>query len=314
MSDLKNNFSIVICTYNRSPLLKLCLNSLVKTENKHACIEIIVIDNNSKDNTKEVVNEYIKEYPAWTIKYVFEKKQGLSISRTTGYKNAKGLFIFYLDDDAQASANLLESISKNINNYDLDIFTGPIYPFYLKEKPVWFKDSYEIRTMGTDTLKLEKGKENVWGSNFGIKKELLDKTSGFDENMGMKAETISYGEEHQILEEIKKIKQDLIVYYFPNSFVYHYVPQNKIKLSYFIEKYFKTGYFGMLVWKEKKSFSKNIFEIYLILRIPLLVIYCFLFRNKKRYPYYQNYLIENVLPLLCYVGEHYAKMVCFFKK
>ena len=61
--------SIIICTYNRVKFLELCVNSILN-QIKEKNIELIIIDNNSNDNTKQ----YIKDHKSNIIKYYLEKK------------------------------------------------------------------------------------------------------------------------------------------------------------------------------------------------------------------------------------------------
>ena len=72
------DISVVICTYNRSRHLKNILNSLAEQEvSEELRWEIVVIDNNSKDDTKDVVKDFKLITPI-PVKYFTEEKQGLS--------------------------------------------------------------------------------------------------------------------------------------------------------------------------------------------------------------------------------------------
>ena len=72
--------SIIICTFNRANFLKSCINSIIDQIHEHKNIEILIIDNNSKDNTKELV----KNYNSNNIVYYLETQQGLSFARNKG--------------------------------------------------------------------------------------------------------------------------------------------------------------------------------------------------------------------------------------
>lgn len=99
--------SVIIPTYNREKLISRALESVVNQTYKD--IEIIVIDDNSNDNTEEVVREYIKRYNF--IKYIKHNiNKGGSSARNTGIKAAKGDFIAFLDSDDEWDLNKLEKV------------------------------------------------------------------------------------------------------------------------------------------------------------------------------------------------------------
>ncbi|OUL35690.1 glycosyl transferase [Nostoc sp. T09] len=113
------DFSVAICTFNGEKRLPDVLNKL-----KECCAytrqlaidaesinwEIIVIDNNSKDNTAKIVQEYQADWPAaYPIKYFLEYKQGLSFARERAIQEAQGIFVGFLDDDNLPTHNWVAS-------------------------------------------------------------------------------------------------------------------------------------------------------------------------------------------------------------
>ena len=121
--------SIIICTYNRQQLLTNCLGGLVaQMEPFIDRTEVIVVDNNSKDGTAELVGTYCARY-SW-LRYVRESQQGLSHARNRGATVAIGSYLCFLDDDAKPSPAYLASIHQVIEEHRPDIFGGPVYPYY----------------------------------------------------------------------------------------------------------------------------------------------------------------------------------------
>src|SRR5208283_599657 len=101
--------SVIICTYNRSGLLKDSVLSVQNQDFLPYQYEIIVVDNNSIDDTKSVVTELSTDSPV-KVKYVFEGRQGLSFARNTGIANAEGEIIAFTDDDIDADKSWLKEI------------------------------------------------------------------------------------------------------------------------------------------------------------------------------------------------------------
>ncbi|MFB2935945.1 hormogonium polysaccharide biosynthesis glycosyltransferase HpsE [Aerosakkonemataceae cyanobacterium BLCC-F154] len=95
------DFTIVIPTYNGANRLPLVLDRLRQQRNtEHLNWEIIVIDNNSKDKTKEVFQEYQENWnDKITLRYSFAAEQGLAFARWEGILAARGELIGFLDDD-----------------------------------------------------------------------------------------------------------------------------------------------------------------------------------------------------------------------
>jgi glucosyl-dolichyl phosphate glucuronosyltransferase len=282
--------SVIVCTYNRSKLLQQCLDSLIKQTALPDTFEIIVVDNNSQDNTKSVAETFSKKYPQFTLKYLIEKEIGLSKARNTGYKNANGEYVAYIDDDAKALDNWVESILKVIQETKPKIFGGQIYPFYATEKPNWFKDEYETRTNGGENRYL-KDNEFLSGSNIIILKSLLTELGGFNPSLGMKGAKQAYGEETQL--QIDCRKKGIQIYYCPEIIVEHIVPENKMKVKYRLGKAYKSTTTSL---NKSESGTKLIKYLNIIKKATMFILQMIIipFRNKKLYKYWQNYLIEKL--------------------
>ena len=101
--------SVVVCTYNREDYLKRCLENIVNSTLDKTLYEVLVIDNNSVDKTKEIVESFQKL--AGNISYFQEHQQGLSFARNRAIREAKGKYLLYLDDDALVNAEGLEELN-----------------------------------------------------------------------------------------------------------------------------------------------------------------------------------------------------------
>src|SRR5690348_4928949 len=92
--------SLVITTYNRAALLDKALESVAQSQVvDSARVEVIVVDNNSSDHTRETVDEIRSRGFPFPLRYVLEQHQGLSFARNRGAEEAKGTYVAYMDDD-----------------------------------------------------------------------------------------------------------------------------------------------------------------------------------------------------------------------
>ena len=95
------NFTVAIPTYNGSERLPKVLEKLrLQTDTEHFLWEIVLVDNNSNDDTAQVVQSYQANWHhPYLLRYCFEEKQGLAFARQRAIEEAKGEFIGFLDDD-----------------------------------------------------------------------------------------------------------------------------------------------------------------------------------------------------------------------
>ena len=96
--------SIIICTYNRELYLPKCLEHLKNQTEAPSNFEIILVNNNSTDQTENICENFIAQNPQLITKYVKEMNPGLSFARNRGIKESKGDVLVFIDDDAMAEA------------------------------------------------------------------------------------------------------------------------------------------------------------------------------------------------------------------
>ena len=148
--------SLLILNYNGKDLLMECLPSIIEASSKscHDC-EVIVVDNNSTDNTHAVVDEFCRRFP--NVLYCFEPQQGISYARNRGWQEARGEYVAYIDDDARAGESWLETALALLENTKPAplCLGGPVLPFYTTAKPTWFKE--EMQTWGDCPRYLQPG-------------------------------------------------------------------------------------------------------------------------------------------------------------
>jgi glycosyltransferase involved in cell wall biosynthesis len=271
--------------------------------------EIIVVDNNSTDNTKDIIDIFIKKFPKYKIHYLPEKRQGLSYARNAGSEKARGKYLAYIDDDAKAFKDWVKNIIKTLDQIKPDILGGPIYPYYPIKKPSWFKDEYATRSNGKKARFLEKG-QYIPGSNFIIKKEILKELGGFNPNLGMKGTQVRYGEETRLIIEARHKINKIRIYYNPEIKVIHKVKNSDMNIlikmkNSFIAGLHSSSIFGSKKQSRLKSFSLSFF---ILLEVVYLFLYGFLFRDRQKHYYFENFIFENILNKFSFLGKLISKL------
>jgi len=138
---MKVKASVIICTYNRSALLRGSVLSVLNQDFPSDQYEMIVVDNNSADDTEKVVKELALSSSV-RIEYVFEKNQGLSHARNAGIRKAKGEIIVFTDDDIEAERSWLCELISAFDSPDVACAGGPIRPVWSGERPTWLTDEW----------------------------------------------------------------------------------------------------------------------------------------------------------------------------
>ena len=300
--------SVIICTFNRAEMLKKALLSLQAQTLPAAEFEIIVVDNNSTDNTKVVVDEVAQTCP--NLRYCKELKQGLSNARNAGLELAKGEFVAYTDDDCVIPKQWLETAVGVIKNVRPSVFGGPYRAMYNTKKPVWFKDDYGSRDFGATAKALPR--EYLSGNNIFFDRHLLELTGGFDRNLGMTGYRVAYGEEVAVQKSIRTRFPDRPIFYDPALYVSHLVRLEKMTLSWLIRAFFSKGrYVYLASFRNETTETSGVLIVRGIkaaIGFALDATFGSLVRNRKKYPYAWNYFYEHSSSFLRTLGRVYAQL------
>jgi glycosyltransferase involved in cell wall biosynthesis len=187
--------SVIIPAFNEEKFLGNCLFSLKEQDFKD--FEIIVVDNNSTDKTREIA----KEFGAILVS---EKKQGVAFARNKGAKIAKGEILVFTDADTILPKDWLSRIQKEFERDKELIAFGGSCEFYSGPISARISSKFLLKPF----LILDKffsGGFNLMGCNMAIKREAFLEVGGFNENLKLNEDVeISYR-----LREIGKVKFDL---------------------------------------------------------------------------------------------------------
>lgn len=162
--------SIIVPCYNQAQYLDECLQSVVNQT--YQDWECIIIDDESLDNTAEVVSKWANK--DIRFKYLFQENAGVCKARNLGIHNSNGTFILPLDADDYISENYLEACIKSIENTKSKIVFGRVSFFGEKTNELILQNTVEIKDL------LEFNKIHCSGL---FRKEDFFKTGGYDENM-----------------------------------------------------------------------------------------------------------------------------------
>ena len=239
---MSTRISTIICTLNRAAYLQRAIQSLVDQTLPKEQYEIIVVDNGSTDNTKAVV-EGFEHFE--NLRYIYEPIMGLSQARNTGWQNAHGEYIAYLDDDAIACPEWLEKIVEAFETVQPKPGSvgGKVVPIWEVERPTWLSKQLErplsIVNWADRPTSLTEGYQFLAGTNVAYPRHILDEVGGFSTNLGRKASNLLSNEEILLKRQLKR--RNLATYYDPDICVYHNIPAERLTKRWFYRRAFWQG-------------------------------------------------------------------------
>ena len=302
--------SVVICTYNRADLLTTALQTVCEQTLDSNEYEVIVVDNNSTDETRAISESFIERYS--NVRYFVESQQGLSHARNLGWQKAVGQYVAYTDDDCKVPKQWLEVAKRIIEDVSPSAFGGPYFAFYITPKPHWYKDRYGSYTPFDQATTVEQTVK-LYGPNLFCRRDLLKRVGSFQPELGMVGTQIGYGEESAMLKQIQTAVPNAVFYYDPDLFVYHLVRPEKTSLRWVMQARFINGrdYYRYcqicgLPIHELKGLSTQVVFLLLGQWIWNLIRSVF-FRDRVKYPYYQNYWYESAFENCFRLGVFYEQ-------
>lgn len=169
--------SVVIPTYNMAEYINEAVDSVLNQTYKS--IEVIVIDDGSKDNTKEVLKRYDS-----AIKYIYQENKGASAARNTGVRISKGEFIAFLDaDDIWLSGKLSEQMKLILSDNSIGLVSCSGYEIGEEGKVIRLFQKTDYASKGK-LLKMLCLKNIIsGGSEALVRKECFDKVGRYDESL-----------------------------------------------------------------------------------------------------------------------------------
>lgn len=256
--------SAIISTYNREKYLPKLFNSISNQE--YEDVEILVVDNNSPGNTKELTHSFQKANKQLNIHYYLETQQGLSFGRNRGIKEAKGDIIIFLDDDAFLSKTYFKTIAHCFNNYpDAMAIGSKILLEYESTIPKW-ENPYLNSLLGYFNLgensKYFSKKKYPRGSNMCFRSKVFKQIGMFNTELGRIGNELGGGEEKDLF--FRMYQQGLKALYIPDAIIYHTVPKERTTYQFIRKQALGTGESEYLRIKNKGPkalFSKLIIEL-----------------------------------------------------
>lgn len=235
---MENNdllLSVVVCTYNRAKFVVDALDSIVAQDFDKSKYEVVLINNNSPDNTAELCESYGDKVPGLQYRYYVEYEPGVSHARNRGVAEARADIIVFLDDDGIAEPNLLPVVYDFFQKTpDAAATGGRVYPNYESKRPRWMSHFLIPLTSSLDKgnkVKVFKRRSFPMGANMAFRASVFKEYGNFRVELGRKKLNLAGAEEKDLFYRIMNAGKK--VYYVPQLVVHHYVPDARFTYSFF---------------------------------------------------------------------------------
>ncbi|MCP1677140.1 glycosyltransferase involved in cell wall biosynthesis [Natronocella acetinitrilica] len=195
---------VVLATYNGERTLPLTLERMASLEGPKGGWRLIVVDNNSRDNTKDIVNRHQARL---NILYLFCPTQGKNNALNMALEHVQSDLIIFTDDDVLPAPRWLHHYQKNASAHEqYDVFGGPILPFWMSapdidyERAIPIGPAYALTPPDLATGPVQPDK--IWGANMAVRRHLFDHGLRFNPNVGPAPGQYMMGSETELLRRL----------------------------------------------------------------------------------------------------------------
>lgn len=234
--------SIVLPVYNAERTLTFCLDSLTNLDYPKENLEIIVVDNNSTDATKDIIRRY-------NVKYLFEPKRGACFALNAGIHNSHGGIVAFTHSDCVVDKDWIRNIVKGFTDNNIGGCGGK----FLGYRPQsWFEKYSDYRRLYFQNENVAKEKNLLsWINlvNAAFRRDVLDKIGLFDE---------FFTQEYEIDLSWRINFRGYQLKYAPDAIVYH---KYRDSLSGLWQRYFKIGYNCPRFVKKYKKIYESLYLV-----------------------------------------------------
>lgn len=241
--------TVLIATYNRAAFLDRTLQSIrdlrVAPGRRW---EVIVVDNNSRDATREIVERQARDFPV-RLRYLFESRQGRSSALNAGVAAADGAIVAMTDDDVRVEPQWLDAACDALGGEagSVAYAGGPVRPMWEVPPPAWLDLSrgdlwgtIAIQDHGARAFVYEEQRKVPLGANLAVRRQVFDVAGLFRADLGRTSGRLLLGQE--VPELLMRVRAaGFSGLYVPAMQVHHHIPAARLTRRYFRRWWFGKG-------------------------------------------------------------------------
>jgi len=265
--------TVVLCTYNRCRRLAQALESVAASKLPRSIEwDVLVVDNNSNDQTRDVVEDFSRRYPG-RFRYLFEPRPGKSCALNAGIREAQADILAFMDDDVIVEPTWLQNLTAPLQKGEYAGAGGRVLPEESFSPPRWLSldGRYALAPLAIFNLGPDAGRltEPPFGTNMAFRKGVFEKYGGFRTDLGPRPGSEIRNEDTEFGSRLLAAGE--LLWYEPSAIVYHSVHENRVQKKYFLRWWFDKARADIREFGVKpntKRFVANI-PLYLLRRLTV---------------------------------------------
>jgi GT2 family glycosyltransferase len=237
MSNLR--VTVAVITYNRSRYLRETLAGLVRQDYPADRWDLLVVDNNSKDDTRDVVAAFMGSSPS--PRRVLETRPGLDHGRNRAIEEARGDIIALVDDDIIVEPDWLSQLVAPFasqSSHSIGVVGGEVVPVFPDGLPAWLEGSHRPLAFRPDPVPLPAGQAPM-GANFAFPRWVFDRFGNFDTNLDRQGSKLFGGGDSNMIRRVRSA--GLEAWFVPGARVLHQIPAGRLTLRYAMRHAFDSA-------------------------------------------------------------------------
>lgn len=233
--------SVIIPTFNRARVLEETVHSFLECQNDGVDYELLIVDNNSPDKTREIAERLAKRISR--IRYIFEPLQGANHARNRGIRESRGEIVAFVDDDVYFSPHWLTALASTFQRRaDVACIGGKVVPKFDDGRPSWLDNEqlwiYGITRYGDNEREIHPPEIPI-GCNMAFRRAVFGQIGGFHVSLGRKGGKLLSNDENHLLRSIANA--GLKTLYSPEVQVSHRIPSARTTRHWALKRYYWQG-------------------------------------------------------------------------
>jgi glycosyltransferase involved in cell wall biosynthesis len=236
---------VVVPTYNRSQLMRVAAESLMRAQVPSGLdVTLLIVDNNSTDDTEAVARE-VQSMATLPCIYIKETNQGASYARNAGIAAGSAEIIAFIDDDEEIDENWYKVIAREFADPAIQFIGGPYLANWTVLPPDWLPPPPSYQGVIGVNVPMprqpfdDKCPAIVVGGNAAIRRAVFEEIGVYNTKLGRGAKGLLSGEDLEFHERM--LAAGLHGMYVPDMIIYHYIPAERLTRSYYRRHTFWGG-------------------------------------------------------------------------
>ena len=233
--------TLIIATRNGGTTLPALFDALTHVLVPPGGWKVILADNGSTDDTRDVVKRYEASLP---IAYVFEPRTGQNAARNRAIEHAEGEVVVFTDDDTIPAADWLLSLKSTVDAHpEISLFGGHILPRWEREPPVWILREVDLgacfSVTDPETPEGPCDPTYVWSPNMAVRRAVFDQGYRYDESIGPRGRQYAMGSETEF--NTRVAKDGHRAWFCTTAKVHHLIRAHQLDRRWILERAIRFG-------------------------------------------------------------------------